>query len=62
MTESKRKYKEKIVRKYLELYPTDKDIIEFYNISKRAGYKFQTILKELLRQYISEVQNGNRNI
>lgn len=62
MTDSKRKYKEKIVRKYIELYPTDKDIIEFYNISKRAGYKFQTIIKELLRQYISEVKSGYRNL
>ena len=62
MTESKKKYKKKVLRKYIEFYPTDKDIIEFCNIANRAGYKFQAIIKELLRDYISEVKNGKRHL
>lgn len=62
MRDSQRKYKQKVIRKYIELYGSDKDIKLFIDILIKAGYNFQSLVKELIREFIREVQNGNRYI
>ena len=62
MTDSKRKYKEKIVRKYIEIYPSESAIIEFIYFLNATGYPFQRFAKDAIKRYIKEIKgNGNRN-
>ena len=63
MTDSKRKYKEKIVRKYIEVYPSERDIIEVMDFLDATGYPFQRFAKDAIKRYIKEIKGyGNRHI
>ena len=62
MTDSKRKYKEKIVRKYIEIYPSEHTIIGFIDFLNATGYPFQRFAKDAIKRYIKEIKgNGYRN-
>lgn len=48
MNKSKKMYKEKIKRKYVEFYPTETLILEYIERRKSEGINFATLVKCLL--------------
>lgn len=58
MTESKKKYKKKILRKYIEIYPTDCDIIDMLDLLERCGFPFQKFAKMAIKAYIEFIREN----
>lgn len=48
-------YREKVERKYIELYPTDEDIKKRLEDRKNAGEPMTTYIKRLIRE---DMKNG----
>lgn len=48
MNKSKKMYKKKVKRKYVEFYPTDTLILEYIERRKAEGINFATLVKSLL--------------
>lgn len=59
MNKSKKLYKSKIVRKYVEFYPTDKELISYIEQQQRDGLSFATFVKSTIRREIGGENNGN---
>lgn len=49
MKESQRKYKKKIIRKYVEIYPSDKELLQAIEACKVYDIAFSRYVKELIR-------------
>lgn len=49
MKEAQRKYKKKIIRKYVEIYPNDSEVIIALNVCKCYGVSFNRYIKELMK-------------
>ena len=48
MNKSKKLYKEKVKRKYVEFYPTEKPLIDYIEIRQKDGINFATLVKALI--------------
>lgn len=48
MTKSKRNYKKKIVRKYVEFYPNDKYLLDIVDKMKRNNISFNHFVKRAI--------------
>lgn len=57
MNKAKKDYKRKIIRKYIELYLCDTDIIKVIDFLKNHNISFNSYVKKLIRQDIKENQN-----
>lgn len=49
MNKAKKKYKAKVVRKYIEIYPSETELITTIEKLKASGVAFSTYVKELIR-------------
>lgn len=58
MNNAQRKYKTKIIRKYVEIYPSDNDLIEFIEDLKKSGIPFNSYVKTLIRIIIEMSKVG----
>lgn len=48
MNKAKKKYKAKVVRKYIEIYPSELELIAIIEKLKANGVAFSTYVKELI--------------
>ena len=58
MNNAQRKYKSKIIRKYVEIYPNESDLIEFIEDLKKSGIPFNSYVKTLIRIIIEMSKVG----
>ena len=49
MNNAQRKYKTKIIRKYIEIYPSESELIEFIEDLKKSGIPFNSYVKTLIK-------------
>lgn len=52
MNNTKKRYKAKITRKYVEFYPTEADLVAFVEEQQRRGISFASIVKGFIRYYL----------
>lgn len=58
MNNAQRKYKTKIIRKYIEIYPNESDLIEFIDELKKSGIPFNSYVKTLIKIIIEMSKVG----
>ena len=58
MNKSKKNYKTKVVRKYVEFYPTERDLIEFIEAQQAQGIPFAATVKGFIRYYLYLTKQG----
>ena len=49
MNNAQRKFKRKIIRKYIEIYPNESDLLEFIEDLKKSGIPFNSYVKTLIK-------------
>ena len=59
MNKAKKNYKAKIVRKYVEFYPTESDLINFIEAQQARGVSFASIVKGFIRYYMYLSKGAN---
>ena len=58
MNNAQRKYKTKIIRKYIEIYPSESELIEFNKKKKKSGIPFNSYVKTLIKIIIEMSKVG----
>ena len=58
MNNAQRKYKAKIIRKYVEIYPSESELIEFIEDLKKSGIPFNSYVKTLIKIIIEMSKVG----
>ena len=48
MNKAKQKYQQKVIRKYVEFFPTETALLNYINERKKEGINFATLVKCLL--------------
>lgn len=56
MKTAKQRYKRRIVRKYIEFYPTDQKLLDFIEERRQAGIPFASLVKCLLTIEMVDVE------
>ena len=51
-TKAKQRYQKKVVRKYVDFYPTEQNLVAYIENQKEAGVPFATLVKCLLAMMV----------
>lgn len=53
MNNAKQRYQKKVVRKYVDFYPTEQNLVAYVDKQKKAGVPFATLIKCLLAMMVT---------
>lgn len=60
MTPKQKEYKQKVVRKYVEFSPAEKELLEFVeSVTDYYGIPFATFVKRLIKKFMEDLDYGS---